>query len=70
MLKTDVMAAELEFRRKRNWGQFHKPKELPAARTVEASELPELFHWKSHDEVTHLLESPSREHVEMKSPMS
>jgi len=64
MLNTDVMATVLEFRRTRNWEQFHKPKELAAAITVEASELLEIFQWKSHDEVTRLLESPSRERVE------
>lgn len=64
MLKTDVLAAVLEFRRKRDWEQFHKPKELAAAITVEASEMLELFQWKSHEEVTRFLDSPSRERVE------
>lgn len=64
MLRADVMAAVLEFRRKRNWEQFHKPKELAAAMTVEASELLEVFQWKSHEEVALLLESPARARVE------
>jgi NTP pyrophosphatase (non-canonical NTP hydrolase) len=64
MLNADVMAAVLAFRRKRNWEQFHKPKELAAAIAVEASELLEVFQWKSHDEVTELLESRARERVE------
>ena len=64
MLNANVLAAVLEFRRKRNWEQFHKPKELAAAMRVEASELLEIFQWKSHDEVARLLESPSRERVE------
>ncbi len=64
MVNDHVMAAVLEFRRKRNWEQFHKPKELVAALTVEASELLEVFQWKSHDEVAQLLENPSRERVE------
>ena len=46
MLNGNVMAAVLEFRRKRNWEQFHQPKELAAAITVEASELLEIFQWK------------------------
>ena len=50
MLNSNVMTAVLEFRQKRNWEQFHKPKELAAALTVEASELLEVFQWKSHDE--------------------
>ena len=64
MLNANVLAAVLEFRRKRDWEQFHKPKELAAAMTVEASELLEIFQWKSHDEVARLLEGPSRERVE------
>lgn len=64
MLNENVMAAVLEFRRKRDWEQFHTPKELAAAITVEASELLEVFQWKSHDEVTSLLNSPSRVRVE------
>ena len=64
MLNDRVLAAVLEFRRKRNWEQFHKPKELAAAITVEASELLEIFQWKSHDEVARLLESPALGRVE------
>ena len=64
MLNDKVLAAVLEFRRKRDWEQFHKPKELAAAITVEASELLEIFQWKSHDEVARLLESPARGRVE------
>ncbi|CBK42311.1 conserved protein of unknown function, putative Pyrophosphohydrolase [Nitrospira defluvii] len=64
MLNDRVLAAVLEFRRKRNWEQFHKPKELAAAITVEASELLEIFQWKSHDEVARLLESQARGRVE------
>ncbi len=64
MLNDDVMAAVLEFRRKRDWEQFHKPKELAAAVTVEASELLEIFQWKTHDEVASLLNGPARERVE------
>ena len=64
MLNEKVMAAVLEFRRKRDWEQFHTPKELAAAITVEASELLEVFQWKSPAEVASLLNSPSRVRVE------
>ena len=64
MLNDKVLAAVLEFRRKRDWEQFHQPKELAAAIAVEASELLEIFQWKSHDEVARLLESPARGRVE------
>ena len=64
MLNARVMTALLDFRRERNWEQFHKPKELAAALTIETSELLEIFQWKSDDEVTRILGSPARERVE------
>jgi NTP pyrophosphatase (non-canonical NTP hydrolase) len=57
------MLALLDFRRKRNWEQFHKPKELAAALSIEASELQEVLQWKTEEEVARLLSSPSREKV-------
>lgn len=63
MVNDTVLAALLEFRRKRNWEQFHKPRELASALTIEASELQEVFQWKTDEEVTHLLSSSSREKV-------
>ena len=41
----------LEFRKKRDWGKFHKPKDLAISLILEASELLEHFQWKSEDEV-------------------
>lgn len=64
MVNDSVMVALLEFRRKRNWEQFHKPKELATALTIEASELLETFQWKTDEEVTRLLSSSSREKVQ------
>ena len=63
MINDSVMTVLLEFRRKRNWEQFHKPKELAGALTIEASELQELFQWKTDEEVARLLSSSSREKV-------
>lgn len=63
MLKATVMSTLLEFRRKRNWEQFHSPKELASALTIEASELQEVFQWKTNEEVQDLLKSPSREKI-------
>jgi NTP pyrophosphatase (non-canonical NTP hydrolase) len=63
MVNNSVMSALLEFRRKRNWEQFHKPKELAAAISIEANELQEVFQWKTDEEVDQLLSSPSREKV-------
>ena len=63
MVNDSVMAALLEVRCKRNWEQFHKPKELATALAIEASELQEVFLWKTEEEVVHLLSNPSREKV-------
>lgn len=63
MVSDAVMNILLEFRSKRNWEQFHKPKELASALTIEASELQEVFQWKTDEEIRHLLASSSREKV-------
>lgn len=63
MVNDSVMTALLEFRRKRNWEQFHTPKELAVALTIEANELLETFQWKTDEEVTRLLSSSARERV-------
>ena len=36
----------IHFRDQRDWGQFHNPKDLALAISVEAGELLELFLWK------------------------
>lgn len=38
------------FRDERNWSQFHNPKDLAISLNLEASELLELFQWKSSEE--------------------
>jgi len=40
----------IEFRNDRDWEQFHNPKDLALAISIEASELNELFLWKSAEE--------------------
>ena len=39
-----------QFRDDRDWKQFHNPKDLSLALSVEAAELLELFLWKSPEE--------------------
>lgn len=39
-----------KFRDERDWAQFHNPKDLAIALSIEASELLELFLWKTADE--------------------
>lgn len=40
----------IEFRNERDWEQFHNPKDLALALSIEASELNELFLWKKPEE--------------------
>jgi NTP pyrophosphatase (non-canonical NTP hydrolase) len=44
-----LLPSLLEFRSQREWEQFHLPKELVAAISIEASELQELFLWKERE---------------------
>ena len=39
-----------QFRDDRNWQQFHNPKDLALSLSLEASELLELFQWKTSEE--------------------
>lgn len=41
----------IEFRDERDWLQFHNPKDIAIAISVEAGELLELFLWKQPEEV-------------------
>jgi len=47
----DVIKALTNFRDERDWTQFHNPKDLSLALSIEASELLESYLWKSNDEV-------------------
>ena len=38
------------FRDERDWKQFHNPKDLAIALSIEAAELNEVFLWKSHQD--------------------
>lgn len=41
-----------QFRDERDWRQFHNEKDLAISISLEASELLELFQWKTAEEVT------------------
>jgi len=49
MLSPSTVATALEFRRERDWEQFHTPQNLAIALAVEASELLEHFQWLKPD---------------------
>jgi len=40
-----------DFVRERDWDQYHNPKDLAIALSIEASELLESFLWKDHQQV-------------------
>ena len=46
----EAIARLRQFRDERDWKQFHNPKDLSLALSIEASELLELFLWKSPEE--------------------
>ncbi|MFL2104293.1 nucleotide pyrophosphohydrolase [Desemzia sp. FAM 23991] len=46
-----IMEKVNEFRDDRDWRQFHNEKDLAISISLEASELLELFQWKSAEEV-------------------
>ncbi len=41
----------IKFCEERDWSQFHNPKDLSVAISIEASELLELFLWKDSDDI-------------------
>lgn len=47
---TELTAAIRQFTEDRDWDQFHNPKDLAVALSIEASELLEAFLWKSSEE--------------------
>lgn len=49
----DIQNALIKFRDERDWEQFHNAKDLAVALNIEASELLELFLWKSANEADH-----------------
>ena len=49
-----------EFRDERDWVQFHDPKNLAEAISIEASELLELFLWKEAKEAVRAVKSDPR----------
>ena len=53
----DLVKAVLAFRDRRDWRQFHNPKDLAISITLEAAELLEHFQWKTAEEVAALLAS-------------
>jgi len=51
MLSPELIEKLLEFRRERDWEQFHTAKNLAAALAVEAGELLDIFRWTRESEM-------------------
>lgn len=48
---TELIDQLVDFRDARDWKQFHNPKDLATALSIEAAELQELFLWKQPDQI-------------------
>lgn len=51
-----------EFAVARDWGQYHTPKNLAAALSVEASELLEIFQWLTPEQSDRVMGDPDTAH--------
>ncbi|MDQ0987649.1 nucleotide pyrophosphohydrolase [Streptomyces sp. V2I9] len=63
----DIDVAELQrrlaaFAAARDWGQYHTPKNLAAALSVEASELLEIFQWLTPEQSAAVMEDAGTAH--------
>jgi NTP pyrophosphatase (non-canonical NTP hydrolase) len=52
-----------QFVKERNWEQFHSPKNLAMALSVETAELVEIFQWMESAE-SREVDAPTRQHIE------
>ena len=50
-----------DFRDERDWKQFHRPKDLALSLVLEATEVLELFQWKSEEEAEQVVENKREE---------
>lgn len=64
MIKPELLQKLIDFRRERDWEQFHNPKDLAISLSIEAAELLEWFQWNNHDEITAKLNSEKRQALE------
>jgi NTP pyrophosphatase (non-canonical NTP hydrolase) len=56
MLTPELVNALLEFRRARDWEQFHTVRNVASALSVEAAELLEHFVWSNDQQAPYILE--------------
>ncbi|AFI83992.1 nucleotide pyrophosphohydrolase [Methylophaga nitratireducenticrescens] len=64
MINADLLKQLIEFRRERDWEQFHNPKDIAISLSIEAAELLEWFQWRNMTEIMQMLETDKREALE------
>jgi NTP pyrophosphatase (non-canonical NTP hydrolase) len=65
MIKIELLDKLIQFRKERDWEQFHSAKELAISLSIEASELLEWFQWRQEEEILNQLgNSDKREQLE------
>ena len=52
-----------DFADERDWNQFHNPKNLSMALSVEASEIVEIFQWLTPEQAEAIMSTDEGEHV-------
>lgn len=55
IITADIVDQLLMFRKERDWEQFHTPKNLVMALSVEAAELLECFQWTKDSEIPEII---------------
>ena len=55
VISADILEQLLSFRREREWENFHTPKNLSTALSIEAAELLECFQWAKDSELADLV---------------
>lgn len=61
MISKELIEALVEFRRERDWEQFHTVRNLSAALCVEASELLDEFRWARDSDMDAIIEQQRSE---------
>ncbi|XXZ51952.1 nucleotide pyrophosphohydrolase [Streptomyces cavourensis] len=59
---TELQRRLVAFAADRDWGQYHTPKNLAAALSVEASELLEIFQWLTPEQSARIMDEPGQAH--------
>jgi NTP pyrophosphatase (non-canonical NTP hydrolase) len=64
MIEKSLLQELIQFRKERDWEQFHNPKDIAISLSIEAAELLEWFQWRNKQEVSEMLASDKRERLE------